>query len=176
MRLLPRSRTGKIVMVCSVLLICSSSFLALEQYVQPVPPLSQEEAGARFMAKPAGGPQLGEMLVRTVVALIALLALLYLGVFALKRYVLQKNGAGRAFPSLSVIGSTFLGAKKAIYLVQVLDRILILGVTDAQVSLLSEITDQETLKSLHDTRQKPAGGSFAEHLSSVLQGLKKNDR
>ena len=145
MRWKSRSRTGKMCIICVVLLVLSTGFISLEQYFQPTQTPKNQEPVTQTLTQ-ATDPNVSGLLVRTFVSLIAVLALLYLGVIGLKKYLMQRNGINKSLATLKVIGSTFLGPKKAIYLVQVIDRILILGVTDTQVSLLSEITDQETLK------------------------------
>ena len=177
MRWKSRSKTGRMCIICIILLIFSTGFISLEQYFQPAQTTDNQEPGTQYVTQ-AKDPNVGGLLVRTFVSLIAVLALLYLGVVGLKKYMMQRNGINKSLYSLKVIGSTFLGPKKAIYLVQAIDRILILGVTDAQVSLLSEITDQETLKIYAPAQpggHKSAHSTFAQQLATILKGLKKNE-
>ena len=180
MRIVPQTRTGKICMVCIVLLMFSTGLLTLEQYVHSAQSeVVQAETAQEDSLMQSQQVNMGTLLLRTVLSLVAVITLLYIGVFFLKKFVLHKNGSGRANTSLRVMDSTFLGPKKAVYLVEVVDRILILGVTDSQVSLLSEITDQETLKNIHlagSSAVKGIGSSFSDHLSSLLKGMKKDDR
>ena len=173
MKLKSLSRTGKMCLICAVLLVFSTGFISLEQHLQS-PQKSEENA----MLQDGNEPNMGNLLLRTFMSLIAVLALLYLGAIGLKKYMQSRNGTGKAFSSLKILGSAFLGPKKAVYMVQAIDRILILGVTDAHVTLLSEITDKETLKtfpSMQEMGAKAAHHSFSEQLSTVLKGLKKND-
>ena len=82
------------------------------------------------------------LLLRTVLSLIFVAALIYVCVALLRKYThLQDKKAGSHL--IEVVSSTFLAPKKSIYLVQVLDRLLVLGVTEASISLLSEIPQSE---------------------------------
>lgn len=60
---------------------------------------------------------------------------------------------------------SFLGPKKAIYLVEIGDRTLALGVTEEQVGKLSEWQKGEIDLS---SNAIPAAGSFAAQLRTVL--------
>jgi|GEM_PF-1645806 len=73
----------------------------------------------------------------------------------------QLGGAGQV---IRVVERSFLGPKKAIYLVEIGGRILALGVTEENISPLTEWQEGELeLKPL-----QPPAQSFATHFKSVL--------
>lgn len=73
----------------------------------------------------------------------------------------QLGGAGQV---IRVVERSFLGPKKAIYLVEIGGRILALGVTEENISALTEWQEGELeLKPL-----QPPAQSFANHFKSVL--------
>jgi flagellar protein FliO/FliZ len=74
-----------------------------------------------------------EMLVRIGFSLLVVLGLLWLLGRALRRPL-----AGRAGSTMAVLGRQQLTRGASVALVRVVDRALILGVTDAQVTLLGE--------------------------------------
>jgi flagellar biosynthetic protein FliO len=82
----------------------------------------------------------GVLLFKTIFALIVVIGLVYLGTWAMRKLMnVQKKGKG--IP-INVIGSSMLGPKKGIYLVEVDGRWLVLGVTDSSISYLTELKDR----------------------------------
>ncbi len=77
--------------------------------------------------------------------------------FVVSWFIQKKGGfGGNAFGK--ILGILPLDNKRMIYLVDVMGRVLILGVTDNNISLLCEITDQETLDTLRLQYEKPSPG------------------
>ncbi|MBU1105468.1 MAG: flagellar biosynthetic protein FliO [Candidatus Riflebacteria bacterium] len=82
-------------------------------------------------------------------------------------WLIQKKGGfgGNVFGK--VLGILPLDNRRMIYLVDVMGRVLILGVTDSNISMLCEITDKDTLDSLRLQYEKPLPGM--ERLFSFLR-------
>ena len=124
-------------------------------------------------------PDLVPMLGRTFLSLIVIGVLIYLVLLVLRKS-LYKQWRNRGGDDLfSVLGSTFVGPKKTVCLLKVLDRILIVGVTDTQISLLSEITEASEVESMiHASRQRGSGPSdrFVDHLDTFVTRLKNGGR
>jgi flagellar protein FliO/FliZ len=82
-------------------------------------------------------------------------------------WLLQRKGGigGNVFGK--VLGILPLDNKRLIYLVDIMGRVLILGVADNSISLLCEITDKDTLDTLRLQYEKPAPGM--EKLFSFLR-------
>jgi flagellar protein FliO/FliZ len=88
--------------------------------------------------------------------LFLVLALLFLVLFLLKRYG-HKVGLTRQFPSgLKILGQISLGPRKSIFVVQYLNKVMVLGVTDSSITLLTETA--------HADHDRNSFAAFATHL------------
>ena len=102
---------------------------------------------ASAIAAAGGGYDPGEtwsLLLRAAVALLVLIPLIY-GVTRLYGKRVAMGGRGRA---LRVVDALALGPNRAVYLVEVGDRILVLGATAQHISLLAEVTDPVSIATL----------------------------
>jgi len=78
---------------------------------------------------------------------------------------LGKNGGEKI---INVIAKSALNSKQAIYVVEVPERILILGVSGDNINILSEIKEPSTIKSLKEGSKE---GIFAQYLKGfTLKG------
>lgn len=69
---------------------------------------------------------------------------------------------------INVIAKSALNSKQAIYVVEVPERILILGVSGDNINILSEIKEPSTIKSLKEGSKE---GIFAQYLKGfTLRG------
>ena len=81
------------------------------------------------------------MILKTFGLLVVIIALIILTLNVMRRFIRPGGGSGRTSDSLKVIGTLFLEPKKGIYLVKVVDRLLILGVTDGSISFLEKVPE-----------------------------------
>lgn len=95
-------------------------------------------------------------------ALFLLLAVLFLALYLLKRFG-PKTGLPFAQQyQLKIVGQLSLGPKKKLILVRFLNRILLLGVTDSKIELISETeADHEN----HDKKD------FSKELGSKISSF-----
>lgn len=71
---------------------------------------------------------------------------------------------------IKILSSTYLGPKKALYLIEVFDRVILVGMTDNSVNALAEFTDRDKIGEYIERKSlKSAGSGFASILSSFLQ-------
>ncbi len=113
----------------------------------------------------------GEFL-KLIFAVGVIVILIYLTLWFLSKFVVhRKTLAGQQ--QVEVVGTTPLGPKKFIYLVKVFDRLLVLGVTDSQISNLTEITDAEVLKKLQAEVSKTGPKGNRRSFQTQLEGLLK---
>ncbi len=73
-------------------------------------------------------------IVETLVTLVAVIALAVLVLVGARRF-----GLGRASGPLEVIGRLPLDARRAVYLVRVLDRVFVLGASEAGLEKIAEL-------------------------------------
>ncbi len=114
------------------------------------------------------------MMVRSVLSLIFIVGLVGLGSWVLKKYV-QKNRKGKGLP-VKIVGSTYLDPKKSIYLVDVEDKRLVLGVTDAAITFLTELEKKpESEEMIPSETGHSSGVGFKEMLNTLLKKRGGND-
>ena len=113
-----------------------------------------------------------QMMTALGIVLGGLLVVFYL----FKRY-LKRDGGGGPGQLIRVIANQYIGIKKNIALVEVPGAILVIGISNDRISLLTKIEDEEHLESL---RQQFSGStpSFSDHLQRLttkLRGAKKGE-
>ena len=112
-----------------------------------------------------------QMLTALAIVLGGLLVVFYL----LKRF-LRRDAGGPENPLIRVIASQYIGIKKNIALVEVPGTVLVLGVSNDNISLLTKIEDQRVMDAI---RQKSSRltPSFSDHLLRLTTRFKqtKND-
>ena len=101
--------------------------------------------------------------------LLLVVALILFAVWALKKIAPQFNrSAGSGI--FKVVASYYLAPKKSLYLVQLGNRLLLLGVTDDNINLLADFSDpadiQELQNALAASKSEPA---FATIFASFIQ-------
>lgn len=101
----------------------------------------------------ANTPDGTSVMVRAILSLAAILALIIASAFVFRRFSQrQRRAAGRQ--QLAVIGSIFLGPKKQIVLVRVLNRLLVLGVTESSMTKLAELDHHELQAAVLDNGEE----------------------
>lgn len=103
---------------------------------------------------------LGSYIVQTLVTLTGVVALAVLVLYAARRF-----GMGRAAGPLELIGRLPLDGRRAVYLVRVGKRVLVLGAGDQALTSLAELSRDEVAE-LHDPASEV---SFKETLARVLR-------
>ncbi|MCJ7507512.1 MAG: flagellar biosynthetic protein FliO [candidate division Zixibacteria bacterium] len=124
-----------------------------------------------FMNKGANsGPNFASLLVRLVLALVLIVGLIYASMYALKRfsYTGKKKLAGS---NIEILQRSYLAPKKGIYIVKVQSKILVLGVTDNNINLLTELPE------LADEKGNPQNpfsnpGDKSKNFSDLMQEMK----
>ena len=113
-----------------------------------------------------------QMLMALGIVLGGLLVVFYL----LKRY-LKRDAGGAKRQLIRVIASQYIGIKKNIALVEVPGTILVVGISNDKISLLTKIEDKEIRESM---RQQVSGiaPSFSDHLQRLttrFRSIKKEE-
>jgi len=107
-------------------------------------------------------------------SLVLVVTLIFAVLYLLKKFVIRDFSAGKKnITEFKIIGQVMLQPKKYISIIKVVDRILIIGLTDNNINLLSEITDLDAVKSIETSFNagKSDNKKFLDHLKSNL-GLK----
>ena len=94
----------------------------------------------------------------------------YVGVLTIECF-LTRDGGGTNGQLIQVIASQYIGAKKSIALVKVPGTILVIGVSNDNISMLTKIEDQANIEAI----QQEASGmspSFSDHLQRLTARFK----
>lgn len=107
---------------------------------------------------------LATYIVETLVTLVAVVALAILVLAGARRF-----GLGRPLGPLELVGRLPLEARRAIYLVRVAERVLILAVSEAGIDKLGELDPSSLQPSLEHK------GGFRDVLAKILSGRQPSD-
>jgi len=108
--------------------------------------------------------------IRMVASLLAVLALIVGGVFLLKKLTPYGGVSASAEHPISFLSRVSLGQKKSICLIKIADEILVVGLTNANISVLSKMNaDEYYSKAGGNVRDVPAeyGQSFRKVLDKI---------
>lgn len=86
-------------------------------------------------------------MIRMICALVVVICCIYGGIFLLKRSM-GKKYAGGGNSILEVLETTSVAPKKTISLVKVMDKSVLVGVTENGISMLTELDSEQTEKVL----------------------------
>ena len=110
-------------------------------------------------SKPTGKPiELIPSGLKMFSMLAVVLGVMFLLFFGFKKYVLKNTMFGGGEKLVNVLGSGFLGPKKNIVLVEVAGEVLVLGMSQDNISLLTNITDPEKIEEIKSKGGKGGRG------------------
>ena len=107
-------------------------------------------------------------------ALLLVLGILMACVYLMRRLA-HREGVGPATKLIKIMDRTPIGVKKNVTVIEVADRILVLGVTHDRISLLAQIEDQESVERITNHVSKRASTGFSSQLSRFLDKARRND-
>jgi flagellar biosynthetic protein FliO len=104
-------------------------------------------------------PDLYTTAIKTFSTLAIMLAVILIGFYLVKRFWPKGSGFMGTHQWVKVITATHIAPKKMISLVEVGDEILVLGLTDSHIALLTKVTDEQMIHSLRACQGKKSVGS-----------------
>jgi len=107
-----------------------------------------------------------QMLTALAIVLGGLLVVFYL----MKRF-LRRNDGGPGNPLIRVLANQYLGIKKNIALVEVPGTVLVLGISNDNIRLLTKIEDQGALDAIRQETSRLTP-SFSDHLQRLTTRFK----
>jgi flagellar biogenesis protein FliO len=90
------------------------------------------------------------IVVKTFLSLAAVLALMVAVVFVMKKYVHGGQARSRNIVDMNVIGTMMLQPKRSVSLLKVMNKVLIIGVTEDGMETLGEISDEKCLQQIEE--------------------------
>ncbi len=115
-------------------------------------------------------------LMKIISALVIVLIAIYLSIYLLKKTMGKKFSGNRKLDSLEVIETTFVAPKKTISLVRIGNKSVLVGVTEQNISMLTELTTDETDEILSVEQVESTQihqNSFKEFLSVASNKVKE---
>ena len=120
----------------------------------------------------ASGSVVGPI-VRMFSALAIVVVVAYLALYLLKRLMGRRYSGSLAADNVEVLQTTYVGPHKAISLVRVGNRSVLVGVTESQISTLTELDATETSEILSRVQATGKSESFAGIFASATTKLKE---
>jgi flagellar biogenesis protein FliO len=112
---------------------------------------------------------MGWVLLQTMLSLAAVLALMVAVVYAMKRWLFGTTANQQSTIPIDVLGYRVLQPKRAVYVVKVLGKTIVIGVSDAGMHTLCEMDEEP------DARQTEFQKTNATEMSpTFLNFLKEN--
>jgi flagellar biosynthetic protein FliO len=113
-----------------------------------------------------GLPDTYAVLARLGLSLLAVI-LVICGALLLLRRVTRRGRSGPGGSRIRVLERSFIAPKKAVYVIQVGNRTLAVGVSDSQMSTLAELDPDETLAAYPPVQARTGPVSFSSLFDSV---------
>lgn len=117
-------------------------------------------------------PGVGSAVVKMISALTLVIAAVYGGLYLLRKMMGRRGGVALGVDALTVLQTTYVGQHKAISLVKVGRRSVLVGVTDNQISTLTELDQDETEEILGEVTEPVKSESFSRLLGGAAEKLK----
>ena len=139
----------------------------LSQLYQAAPGAASSQALPLPDASSTPTPSLIGTFLRLILTLLLIVCLIFVTVWGLK-LILEKRGINSLEDEtkpVKLLSSTYLAPRKAIHLVEMGKRILVLGVGNDEISKLDVITDPEEIEMIHQSTQV----GFPNILDRLLQ-------
>jgi|GEM_PF-3137859 len=109
---------------------------------------------------------------RVIISLLVIVTLIYLSVFLMRRLSGGRIHSGRE-KTVQVLEQTYIAPKKSVCLLKLADRLVLIGVSDAGISLLTEI-DYGSLPSECLKKNSAAPEGFSGFLNGAIGKLLGN--
>lgn len=111
-------------------------------------------------------------ILKMVSALVVVLFALYGSVYLLKKGMGRKFSRGNTSNALEVLESTFVAPRKTVSLLRVANRSILIGITDQQISVLTELNEEETAALRIPETEDATSVGFSEILATASKKVK----
>ncbi len=95
-------------------------------------------------------------LLKMFFALAIVIGLLVATMYVLKRYLNHSPSGSRDGSLIQIVSTRYLGPKSSILMVEVLGKVLVLGLTSSQMTVLTTIDDDQALEKMNTLRENEA--------------------
>jgi len=118
-------------------------------------------------------PEMWTTAVKMITALALVIGFLFISLHVFKRMYKNKLG-GQTGNLINILASSYVGVKKNVALVAVPGTVLVLGITNDRITLLSEISKDAVDASMGPNTDRKKPMPFAEHLRRLASKPKSD--
>gem|GEM_PF-692344 len=118
-------------------------------------------------------PGLGSMAFKVIGSVLLLIGVLYAGMYAMRALSGRGSRGGFNSGAIAVLHKTHIAPKKAIYVIKVGAKVMVVGVTDSQINHLSNLSEEELGPLEASDKPTAKGRSFKQHLLGFALGGKE---
>lgn len=157
--------------------VSAEKWKAMQSAMENSSPAAAATKNAEY--KTMGSKSIMLLTFKIMLYLAILCVILYVVLKAFRKKMQGQGSSGRKGRHLEVVESTPIGTQKHLTLVRVGGRLLVIGVADSSISLLTEIVDKEEVKRMiteSDNSATQFAGSFSETVDSFLARFRKEGR
>jgi flagellar biosynthetic protein FliO len=162
-RLLRQKKALTCLAAIGVILVVASVWSA-----QATRPGTHGDAGPQSIAMADFG--MGGMAIKVIGSVAVLIGILYFGMHVMRSFSGKANAGGLRSDAISVLQKRHIAPKKAIYIVKVGDRTMVIGVTDSQISHLADLSQDELQNIKADASEQSK--DFKKHLLGFAFGMR----
>ena len=122
-------------------------------------------------------PDFTSMILKGLFSLSLVVVLIFGFVLFLRKFVYKRNGMPLSGELIKVINTTFIAPKKSIHLVKIMDRVIVVGVTESQMQSLAEFKGDEIPETMIENVSKINNpNNFSKYFTSFLNKMKKSEQ
>lgn len=154
-----------LVIFVSTSLLCWSQTEEVPAPEKSTPPAEEKiipqsaEPGGTYLEyqepQPISAPKALPLLIKTVISLTIIVDLIYLSVYMIKQLQNRRSQISQGGKLIKTIDVLYLSPQRTIYLLGLPNKILVVGATDQNMNLLSEITEPGLV---NDIKEKGGAG------------------
>lgn len=111
-------------------------------------------------------------IVKMLSALVVVIACIYGGIYLLRRMMGRRHSGRGGQGLLQVLETAHLGPRKSVSLVRVADKSVLVGVTEGQISVLTELDEKKTAEIVAADEAAETKPAFAGLLETATARLK----
>jgi len=111
------------------------------------------------------------MFLKALLSLGLVIGLIVVVLYLMKRFFYGTHAANIASGNMKLLGHLALQPKKVIYLVQVLDKVFVIGVAETNMQMLGEISNSELIRQISESSGKATPSvpkKFSDYFRSVF--------
>lgn len=109
---------------------------------------------------------------RMVGALIVVILCIYIGLFVLRKMMGKRHHAIADSGALQVLQTAHLAPRRSVSLIKVANRAVLIGVTDNHLSVLTELSEEETSEILQASQSSPEPDQFGPFLAKAMRKIR----